>query len=46
LFTDYHSDTYGVNIEHEVQGTDSLLIFSLYCPRDSPQWKAYLDRSY
>jgi hypothetical protein len=46
MFTCYQSDTYGVNVGHEVQAADNLLLFFLYCPREAPQWKAYLDRSY
>ncbi|CAG9948299.1 unnamed protein product [Clonostachys rosea f. rosea IK726] len=46
MFTCYQSDTYGVNVEHEVQAADKLLLFFLYCPREAPQWKEYLDRSY
>ena len=46
MFTCYQSDTYGVNVAHEVQAADELLLFCLYCPRDTPQWKAYLDRSF
>ncbi|VUC25108.1 unnamed protein product [Clonostachys rosea] len=46
MFTCYQFDTYGVNVEHEVQAADKLLLFFLYCPREAPQWKEYRDRSF
>lgn len=46
MFTCYQSDSYGVDVGHEVQAADDLLLFFMYCPREAPQWQAYLERSY
>lgn len=46
MFICYQSDTYGVDVEHEVKAADKILLFFLYCPVEAPQWKEYLDRSF
>lgn len=43
-FTCYQNETYGVNVRHEVQASETMIMFILNSPRHTAQWHAWLFR--